>query len=197
MKTKVLHSLGSLFGLFLFSVALWVLHHQLKTYSVNDILRYLEELHGNRLFSALAFTFLSYLVMTGYDALALRYIHHPLSYSKTALASFIGYAFSNNIGFSMIAGASVRYRLYSEKPFRKKTDKIPRLSYGFDCHLYLGILVVFLGTLVGLLSIYRFLKTEREIMKDTYHPSIAADVLIALLLGAIGILVVIYLFNWV
>jgi phosphatidylglycerol lysyltransferase len=51
--------------------------------------------------------------MTGYDSLALKYIQHALAYSRIALASFIGYAFSNNIGFSMLAGASVRYRLYS------------------------------------------------------------------------------------
>ncbi len=113
MKTKLLHSLGSLFGLFLFLLALWVLHHELKTYNLNDILRCVGELPARRLFHGLAFTFLSYLVMTGYDALALRYIHHRLSYRKTALASFIGYTFSNNIGLSMIAGASVRYRLYS------------------------------------------------------------------------------------
>jgi len=94
-------------------VALWVLHHELKTYNVHDILRHLGELHVYRFFPALALTFMSYLMMTGYDALALRYIQHPLSYGKTALASFIGYAFSNNVGLSMIAGASVRYRLYS------------------------------------------------------------------------------------
>ena len=58
-------------------------------------------------------TVLSYAVMTGYDVLAIHYIRHPLAYSKIGMASFIGYAFSNNIGMSMIAGASVRYRLYS------------------------------------------------------------------------------------
>jgi uncharacterized membrane protein YbhN (UPF0104 family) len=51
--------------------------------------------------------------MTGYDVLALRYIQHPLSYRKSGLASFVSYAFSNNIGLSIIAGGSVRYSLYS------------------------------------------------------------------------------------
>jgi phosphatidylglycerol lysyltransferase len=53
------------------------------------------------------------MLMAGYDLLALRYIGRPLAVGKTAMASFLGNAFSNNIGFSMIAGASVRYRLYS------------------------------------------------------------------------------------
>lgn len=113
MKTKLLQSLGSLLGLVLFALALWVLHHELKAYHFSDIIRYSKGIPGHRLFLAFLLTALSYLIMTGYDSLALRYIQHPLSYTKIALASFIGYAFSNNIGLSMIAGGSVRYRLYS------------------------------------------------------------------------------------
>ena len=56
---------------------------------------------------------LDYLIMTGYDFFALRYIKRKLHYGKVALASFVGYAFSNNIGLSMVAGGSIRYRLYS------------------------------------------------------------------------------------
>jgi phosphatidylglycerol lysyltransferase len=113
MKSNLKHIFGPFLGLLLFTAALWVLHHQLKTYHLHDILKHFHELSSVTLFSALFLGILSYLIMTGYDFLALRYIHHPLSYTKTALASFIGYAFSNNIGFSMIAGASVRYRLYT------------------------------------------------------------------------------------
>jgi phosphatidylglycerol lysyltransferase len=113
MKKKLLHSLPPLFGLLLFAVALWVLHRELKVYHLQDIIRHLRELPPHRLWLALGLTVVSYLVMTGYDTLALRYIRHPLAYGKTALASFIAYAFSNNIGLSMFAGASVRYRLYS------------------------------------------------------------------------------------
>ncbi|MFQ6078460.1 MAG: bifunctional lysylphosphatidylglycerol flippase/synthetase MprF, partial [Thermodesulfobacteriota bacterium] len=113
MKNKFLQSLGPLFGLILFAVALWILHHELGEYHYNDIVQDLWELPTRRLLLALALTILSYSIMTGYDALALRYIRHPLAYVKIALASFIGYSFSNNIGLSMIAGGSVRYRLYS------------------------------------------------------------------------------------
>ena len=113
MKKKFFHSLGPLFGIFLFAVALWILHYELREYHYHDVVRHLAEIPAHQLLLALALTILSYLIMTGYDALALRYIRHPISYGKIALASFIGYAFSNNIGLSMIAGASVRYRLYS------------------------------------------------------------------------------------
>jgi phosphatidylglycerol lysyltransferase len=113
MRRRLVHTLGSVFGLIIFSGALWVLYHELKAYHLEDIAGHLRGLPAPRLFSALGLTILNYLIMTAYDILALHYIQHPLFYGKTALASFIGYAFSNNMGFGMLAGGSVRYRLYS------------------------------------------------------------------------------------
>jgi len=113
MKSVVRKMLGPGLSLVLFAAAAWLLHHELKTYHLRDILHALDAIPGAYLWAAAGLTILSYAVMTGYDALAMRYVRYPLSYSKIGLASFIGYAFSNNIGMSMIAGASVRYRLYS------------------------------------------------------------------------------------
>ena len=113
MRKIFFHSLGPLLSLILFSVAVWVLHHQLKVYHFSEILQHLHGVPFHRLLLAIFLTSVNYVIMTGYDVLALRYVRHSLSYAKTALASFIAYAFSNNIGLSMLAGASVRYRLYS------------------------------------------------------------------------------------
>ena len=115
MKTSLsgLKHLSPFLGLGLFVLAAWVLHHQLQAYGLHDILSRIQAMPPGRIGAAAGLTICSYLIMTGYDLLALRYIRHPLSAARTALASFLGYAFSNNIGFSMIAGASVRYRLYS------------------------------------------------------------------------------------
>lgn len=97
----------------LFSLALFSVFRQLQGYHWQDLIQGIRQMPFNRVGMALFVTLLSYLVMTGYDMLALRYIHHPLDAAKTALASFLGYAFSNNVGFAMLAGASVRYRIYS------------------------------------------------------------------------------------
>ena len=112
-SSKLAQRIGPLLGLLLFAGALWVLHYQLKAYRLHDVIHSLVNLPKERFLTALALTLCSYLVMTGYDALALRYVRHPLPYRKFGLASFISYAFSNNMGFGMIAGGSVRYRLYS------------------------------------------------------------------------------------
>ncbi len=113
MKKKIIHSIGPLLGLVLFGAALFILHKELKQYSYHDVIRSLGELPALHVYMALALTLLNYLVMTGYDSLALRYIQYPLPYRRIAFASFVGYAFSVSIGVSMIAGGTVRYRLYS------------------------------------------------------------------------------------
>lgn len=112
-RQKLLHSLGAALGLVLFGLVLWVLHRELQEYHYHDIVHHVQEIPGQRLALALLLTVLNYFVLTGHDALAFRYLHYPLSYGKIALASFLGYAFSHNIGFSLLSSASMRYRLYS------------------------------------------------------------------------------------
>ncbi len=113
MKKNFLKHMAPLLGLALFALAAAVLYRQLHAYRLHDILLLIRQMPSVQLWSAFALTVCSYAIMTGYDFLALRYIRHPLAPARTSLASFLGYAFSNNIGFSMIAGASIRYRLYS------------------------------------------------------------------------------------
>jgi len=113
MKSLLRKILGPSLSLILFTAAIWLLHGELKTYHLSDILKAIESIPAGRMWLAIVLTIVSYAIMTGYDVLAMRYIQYALPYSKIGLASFIGYAFSNNIGMSMIAGASVRYRLYS------------------------------------------------------------------------------------
>src|SRR6059058_211792 len=97
----------------IFAVALRVLHDTLAQYRYRDVIRYLNALPIDQILLAAALSLLVYLVMTGYDTLAFRYIRHPLPYFKIALASFIGYAFNNNVGLSGLVGGSLRYRLYN------------------------------------------------------------------------------------
>lgn len=113
MKQPFFKRFGPLLGLLLFAVALWMIHRQLAAYHYQDIARAVSEIPPDRLVMALILTAANYSILTGYDLLAFQYIQRPLEYSKIARASFIGYAFSHNIGFSMIAGSTIRFRLYS------------------------------------------------------------------------------------
>jgi uncharacterized membrane protein YbhN (UPF0104 family) len=97
----------------LLAIVVWVLQHQLRVFHYHDLTRSIAEIPRRRLCLALVLTALSYLVLTGYDVLAVHYIRHPLRYGKTALASFISYVFSYNIGLSILGSSAVRYRFYS------------------------------------------------------------------------------------
>jgi phosphatidylglycerol lysyltransferase len=110
---RLLPFLKPLFIVILFAVALRVMHTTLTHYRYRDVIAYLHTIGPERVILAAALTLVGYIVMTGYDTLAFAYIRHPLPYLKIALASFIGYAFNNNIGLSGLVGGSLRYRLYT------------------------------------------------------------------------------------
>lgn len=113
MKNIIKPVLGLTLSLALFAGAAFLMHRELSVYHFNEVVATLRSIPlGVRCFACLL-TLISYTVLTGYDTLGLKHIHKKLPYPKIAIASFTGYAFSNNIGLSMIAGASVRYRLYS------------------------------------------------------------------------------------
>jgi len=57
----------------------------------------------------------------------------------------------------------------------------------------LGICLVLLGVAASLLATYRFLRIQKHILEDTYRPSVVRYVLLAILLGSIGVIVAIHL----
>ncbi|MBA3659165.1 MAG: UPF0104 family protein, partial [Gemmatimonadales bacterium] len=113
MQSLIRRLLPPLAGAAVFGVALWGVHAALRQYHYREILAGLRTIPWPRPALALLLTVLAYAALTAYDALALRYIRHPLPYRRVGLASFVSYAFSNTLGASALTGASVRYRLYS------------------------------------------------------------------------------------
>jgi uncharacterized membrane protein YbhN (UPF0104 family) len=93
--------------------ALWVLRHELRNVSVDEILRELRALPARRIWASLLLTGVGYLTFAGFDLVALRHIKRSLSLGKVIISSFIGYALANNAPLSFLVGGSVRYRLYS------------------------------------------------------------------------------------
>jgi phosphatidylglycerol lysyltransferase len=111
VRERLLAALGPLLGLALFALAIGVLHRELSEYHLGDVVEHLGAIPRDDLALAVALTLLSYLALTGYDALALRWVGRPLSYLRVALASFVAYVFSHNVGLSFFGGSAVRYRM--------------------------------------------------------------------------------------
>ncbi len=112
-RHRVTAAMTPLIGVVVFCVALAILHHALAKYTYHDIAVALTGIPQRGLVLAGALAALSYLTMTLYDYLGFRYVDHRLPYFKIAFASFIGFAFSNTVGYSVLSGGSIRYRLYS------------------------------------------------------------------------------------
>jgi phosphatidylglycerol lysyltransferase len=96
-----------------FLAAIYVLFRELRPYTLETLTDQLDVFTGTQVTLAAAITLLCYLALTAYDALALHYIGHRLSFVRLLLSSFLGYAFSNNLGWPIITGTSMRYRFYS------------------------------------------------------------------------------------
>lgn len=139
-RSSYIHRFLPLIALVLFVAALWVLHDALRQAHYHHILAQLKAIPASNILAALGLTVLSYLVMAGYDRLAISYIRHPLDTAKVALASFISYAFSNTIGLSLLTSASIRYRLYSEWGFT--AEEIARLVAFTTLTFWLGIVTI-------------------------------------------------------
>jgi Predicted integral membrane protein len=105
---------GGLIGLLLLGGAVFVLRAELRQHSLAEILSELKSLPPLRVGLSLVATVLGYFAFAGYDAVALAYLDRRLPFRRTAYAAFLGYAFANSLPLSVVTGASVRYRLYSQ-----------------------------------------------------------------------------------
>jgi phosphatidylglycerol lysyltransferase len=96
----------------LFVAALVALRRELASVHLREVAAEIQSQPWIRLLGALALTATSYGALTLYDVLGLAYLERRLPYRRVALASFVGYAFSNTVGHSLLVGAPARYRLY-------------------------------------------------------------------------------------
>jgi phosphatidylglycerol lysyltransferase len=104
---------GTIATIVIFLLALAALQALLRDFHYHQVIAQLRSLSPRQLAIAIACTALSYLTLTGYDFSALRYVGRKLPYRLIAFASFTGYAVSNNLGFTVLSGGSIRFRLYS------------------------------------------------------------------------------------
>jgi uncharacterized membrane protein YbhN (UPF0104 family) len=106
--------LGTALSVLLFVGAVFALRSELQEHSLPEILGELRSFPPIRLVLSLAATVLGYLALAGYDAISLTALGRKLSFRRIAFAAFLGYAFANSLPFSVVTGAAVRYRLYSQ-----------------------------------------------------------------------------------
>lgn len=134
--------LAALVPLLVFAVALVALHRLGGEFHLRDVLAALAAIEPWQVLSAILMAGASYLALTGYERLALGYVHASLPWRRYGLTSFVAYAVGYNVGVAAISGGAVRYRLYT--PLGLGAADIARIV-GF-CTLTFALGV---GTLAG------------------------------------------------
>jgi uncharacterized membrane protein YbhN (UPF0104 family) len=106
------HKVAPVVVLIIVGVAAFILYRELSQHSFADYRKALVQIHPWRMGLCVGLMVVNYMVLIGYDYLAVKSIKHPLPFRRIAFASFVGFAMSYNFG-SLLGGGSVRYRLYS------------------------------------------------------------------------------------
>lgn len=112
-RRRVGHAVGTVLSVGLFVVSLAVLAHVVANVSIGDLRAAITNTSVGQFAGAAALAALSYLALTGYDAIAMRQLHRKVPYRITAFGSFTSYAISFTLGFPLITGGTVRYWIYS------------------------------------------------------------------------------------
>lgn len=94
-------------------LAAYLIQRKLSAYSMDEIAATVAAVPLSNLLLMVAFAAASYLCLTGFDYIALRFAGHPLPYRRAALASFTSLSLGHNIGFAALSSGTIRYRFYS------------------------------------------------------------------------------------
>lgn len=138
------------FSILLFALSIWAIASELRKYNLQDVINSLNAIPNQYILLAIAITGLNYLLLTGYDTLAVRYLGQTLSYRRTALVSLISYAISNSVGFALLSGSAIRYKFYSA--WGLSAAKIAQIITFCNLSFWLGLFAIG-GTVFALIPI--------------------------------------------
>ena len=141
-RRPLLRRLGLAFSLLIISVSAVIFIRTLLRIDPGKFGAAFAATRGDQIALAFAFTTLSYLALTGYDALALRHLKVHVPYRLTALASFTSYAASFTLGFPLVTGGAVRFWIYG--PAGLSAGKVASLTVVAGVTFWLGM-----GLIVG------------------------------------------------
>ncbi|WP_132032974.1 lysylphosphatidylglycerol synthase domain-containing protein [Aquabacter spiritensis] len=90
-----------------------LIYRALKDYSFDELVAAVGRVPTGRVAASAGFAAASYVCLTLFDYLALRYAGKPLAYRRAALASFVGLSLGHTIGLAALSSGAIRYRFYS------------------------------------------------------------------------------------
>jgi uncharacterized membrane protein YbhN (UPF0104 family) len=143
-----LKRLQPLIGVAAFGLGAFLVYRALQQHSMSEILDSLRSISLGHLALGAALTAGSFLCLTGYDTLAVRYTKGDLPYRKIALASFTALSIGHTLGFAALSSGAVRYRFYTG--WGLSPGDVGRIV------LFCGVTVALgLGTVAGISALVR------------------------------------------
>lgn len=139
-RRRIAHIAGLALSFGIAALALFVLTRTFLQINPGDLRDAIAATSSSQIALALLLTSVSFLALTGYDALALRQLKLRVPYPTTALASFTSYAISFTLGFPLITAGTVRYWIYSTKGL--SAGKVASLTVIAGITFWLGMAFV-------------------------------------------------------
>lgn len=140
MSGTLRRTLPVLVGVALISLSAYTLRREFHAVSLRDLTADVRDTPLVQLGWAMSFVALNYLCLAGYELLAMRALGRRLRAWKVAMTAGLAYAISNNVGFSVVSGTSVRYRFYSR--WGLPAEDLPRIVLFNWSTFWLGFFVL-------------------------------------------------------
>jgi phosphatidylglycerol lysyltransferase len=140
MPERMRRALPAAIGLALFAVALSVLVTEVRAVGWQELADAVLRTPARRLAWALLLAGLSHAAFSGYDLVAFTSIGRSLDRRRTMLASWLACAIGNSVGFAMLPGASVRFRVYTR--WGIDADDLSRVIVSSSVTFCLGLLAL-------------------------------------------------------
>lgn len=109
----ILRKLSPLLVVAALALAAYLLHRTLSGYSFDEIVASVTSVPAWRLAAAGGFAAASYLCLSLFDTMAIRYAGHRLPYRNILLTSFTSLSIGHNIGLAALSSGAIRYRFYT------------------------------------------------------------------------------------
>ncbi len=131
---------GAALGLLVLGLAAWGLKKISGQVTLADVIREINSTPAHLIGFAAVSTFLSYVVLVGYDWFATRHLGYKIGWPILAAASFSSFTMSHTLGVTILTGGTVRYRIYTREGVRPADIAMIILLCGWT--FWLGIIFV-------------------------------------------------------
>lgn len=178
-RRRLLSGLGTVLGLGMVVLAVWIFNRTLARYEPAEVLLRLRDIPLARMALALGCAALSYFTQSLYDYFSLVALGRGASVGKACLAGSVSNGLVNNMGFSWLTATSLRFRFYSAWGYSPL--EIAQVVAMTKISFFLGLL-----TLTGI----------TQIVAPVELPGRIGEMLSPRLLGAVILLAPVGLLLW-